>query len=96
MDRLRDIPDDCDVAEFDSIVLKGREIKRLRPGACVSEYRWNEWFESLRFCFQAHGFAMVPSMRGLNTWVQSKHMLWIDHLSLLLIFLLQIRSGAPS
>jgi hypothetical protein len=51
---------------------------------------------SLRFCFQAHGCAMGPSMRGLNTWVQSKHMLWIDHLSLLLIVLLKIRSGAPS
>jgi hypothetical protein len=44
MDRLRDIPDDCDVAEFDSIVLKGREIKRLLPGACFLGHRWNEWF----------------------------------------------------
>ena len=33
MDRLRDISDDCDVAEFDQTVLKGFEIKRLLPGA---------------------------------------------------------------
>jgi hypothetical protein len=33
MERLRDIPDDSDVAEFDQVVLKGSEIKRLLPGA---------------------------------------------------------------
>ena len=30
--RARETADDADVAEFDCIVLKGRELKRLLPG----------------------------------------------------------------
>jgi hypothetical protein len=35
MERLSGIADDCEVAEFDQIVVKGQEIKRLLPGAFV-------------------------------------------------------------
>jgi hypothetical protein len=34
MDRLPGIPDNSDVAEFDQVILKGSEIKRLLPGVC--------------------------------------------------------------
>jgi hypothetical protein len=38
MERVRAVADDCDVAEFDQVVLKGSEIKRLLPGTSAPEF----------------------------------------------------------
>jgi hypothetical protein len=47
MDRLHDIPDDSDVAEFDQVVLKGSEIKRLLPGVSRHNFWKIDFFSRL-------------------------------------------------
>jgi hypothetical protein len=52
MDRLSSISDDGEVAEFDSVVLRGSEIKRLRPGVRVQHglrLLFVTWFNSGQF-----------------------------------------------